>query len=509
MTTISLDYLTEPKLQFGQYFEHEDSKTGLAEYGPFGLNVDGLHPAEIRVGFIGTRETIARARDWFEECASPIESGKVKRVGAASGSGRNSADAAATALLSVPDQPAAQLTRVEKILNRDFVGFSAESPFRSRFVMNERWERIIQPREIETVLAIGDKAERIRRLVDVFDSNVESLATLSPSPTIVVLALTQEIADHADSVRISGNFHLNFRRAIKARAMRWGIPLQLLQWRTLIGEDADLQDKTLRAWNFCTAQYFKAEGVPWRPASVGRDTCFIGISFYVAQDINGNLTMRSGVAQTFDYLGQGLVLRGDPFRWDEYTQGPSPHLTQEAARKLVRDTLQTYVKVSGIPPRRVVVHKSSEYWGPEHQEYNERDGFHEGIEDVFRGSEVDLVALRQTGVRLFREGDYPPLRGTYCQLDGHHFLYTMGFVPYLDTYPGLYVPTPWEITDHNGGSAPRDLLREVLVLTKMNVNNCSFADGTPITLSFSRKIGEIMKHIPENGIVQPKYKFYM
>ena len=32
-------------------------------------------------------------------------------------------------------------------------------------------------------------------------------------------------------------------------------------------------------------------------------------------------------------------------------------------------------------------------------------------------------------------------------------------------------------------------LREVLELTKMNVNNCSFADGTPITLSFAEKVG--------------------
>src|SRR6266567_2603822 len=53
------------------------------------------------------------------------------------------------------------------------------------------------------------------------------------------------------------------------------------------------------------------------------------------------------------------------------------------------------------------------------------------------------------------------------------------------------------------------LLTEVLALTKMNVNNCTFADGVPITLSFSQKIGDIMKHIPEDGKVQPTYKFYM
>ena len=104
------------------------------------------------------------------------------------------------------------------------------------------------------------------------------------------------------------------------------------------------------------------------------------------------------------------------------------------------------------------------------------------------------------------------IRGTYlCLEDDVHLLYTMGFVPYLETFPGSYVPVPWQIIEHHGGTGPKELFREVLELTKMNVNNCSFADGTPITLSFSRKIGEIMKHIPEGdeAVVQTGYKFYM
>src|SRR5438552_3112505 len=72
--SINVEYLAEPKLQFGSYFEHEDSKTGLAEFGPFGKNIGGLHPPEIRLGFIGTGETTAGAKEWIEECGSEIES---------------------------------------------------------------------------------------------------------------------------------------------------------------------------------------------------------------------------------------------------------------------------------------------------------------------------------------------------------------------------------------------------------------------------------------------------
>jgi hypothetical protein len=86
---------------------------------------------------------------------------------------------------------------------------------------------------------------------------------------------------------------------------------------------------------------------------------------------------------------------------------------------------------------------------------------------------------------------------------------TMGYIPYLETYPGSYVPEPWQLVDHYGGTAPRDLFRELLALTKMNVNNCTFADGAPITLLFAQRIGDIMKHVPEHGVVRPQYKFYM
>lgn len=500
---IGVDFLPEPKLQFGDFFEHEDTKTGLAEFGPFGKSVSGLHPSEIRVGFVGTRETIAGAQELIEGFGTPIESENIKRL-----TQRPRADLGGL-FGGDGNAPTEVVTRLEKILNRDFVGFSRDSPFRCCFQLNERWERRLDPRQIKKVLEIKVKEDRIWRLVELIDSEIENLANTGPSPDVIILALTPEMVEEAHSVRVEGNFHLNLRSAIKACAMKWGVPVQLLRRRTVTG-GADLQERATRAWNFCTAQYYKADGIPWRPMALESNVCFVGIGFYVAHEKALKRTaMRSSVAQAFDHLGQGLVLRGDPFEWDEERQGRSPHLTQEAARLLIRDVLKEYVSVSGQPPRRVVIHKTSGFWGAEHGSYNELDGFYAGIDEVFPGCESDLVALYRPGLRLFREGIYPPLRGTYFHLEGRYFLYTMGFIPYLETYPGSYVPEPWGISEHHGGSSPKDLLREILMLTKMNVNNCAFADGTPITIGFADAIGKIMKHIPEGGTVQAKYKFYM
>lgn len=499
---MTIEYFVEPKLHFGDYFEHEDTKTGLAEFGPFGKNIDGLHPSEIKLGFIGTRETIAGAKEWVDRCSSFIESENLETI-------KTQSDEGSLFGKSFPDQPV--LRRLHKILNRDFVGFNKESSFQSCFQVNPRWERHLAPRELTEILGIEDKATRIWKLVDLIEDKLTSITQTDPTPTIVVIALTPEIEKEAHSVRLSDNFYLNLRRAIKARAMQQKIPIpvQLISQRTVHGK-GDVQEVATRAWNFCTAQYYKAGGIPWRPITLEQDTCYIGVSFYIAQDIDSTLTMRSSVAQAFDYLGQGLVLRGDQFEWDSDVLGPSPHLTREAARRLVYETIAEYIKIKSIPPRRVVIHKTSEFWGRERGDYNETDGFYEGIDEIYPGCETDFVALRQTGLRLFREGRYPPLRGTYFSVeDTYHFLCTMGFIPYLETYPRTYVPEPWQITQHIGGSAPKDILREVLTLTKMNVNNCAYADGTPITISFSKKVGEIMKHVPEDGIVQPHYKFYM
>lgn len=497
---MNFNYLQEPKLQFGDYFEHEDTKTGLAEFGPFGKNVPGLHRSNIKLGFIGTRETIDDAIEWIEKCGAFIESENIETV---------KTKAAEYGFLDSLGLITDDYDRYHKILNRDFIGFNADSNFKCSFQVNPRWERFLDTRELDAILKTANKPDRISKLVDFIDDKITSLTQTDPTPDIIIIALTSEMGEKADTVRITGNFFLNLRRAIKARAMsqEMPIPVQLIRPRTIHGK-GDVQEIATRAWNFCTAQYYKAGGIPWRPTTLEQDTCYVGISFYVAQDIDSALTMRSSIAQAFDYLGQGLILRGDQFEWDSDSLGATPHLTKDTARKLISCVLQEYIKVRGIPPKRVVIHKSSEFWGSNRGDFNEVDGFYEGIDEVYR-CESDFVTLQQTGIRLFREGKYPPMRGTYFSIGQEHFLFTMGFIPYLETYPKPYVPEPWQIVQHIGGSSPKTLFREILALTKMNVNNCAFADGTPITISFSKKVGEIMKHIPEDGKIQSSYRFYM
>jgi hypothetical protein len=73
-----------------------------------------------------------------------------------------------------------------------------------------------------------------------------------------------------------------------------------------------------------------------------------------------------------------------------------------------------------------------------------------------------------------------------------------------------HVPSPVELTDHIGDTAHPQLMREILALTKMNWNSARMYGLMPITLRFSRLVGDILREFtPELGEPSPKYKFYM
>jgi hypothetical protein len=152
-------------------------------------------------------------------------------------------------------------------------------------------------------------------------------------------------------------------------------------------------------------------------------------------------------------------------------------------------------------PQRVVVHKTSRF------EPAERKGFESALSRVKR---FDLVSLHPVSdVRLLRAGRYPPLRGTAFTVGDIAYLYTNGFLSAQSRYPHGHVPCALQVADHVGDTSKAELLREILVLTKMNWNSANMAGLMPITLRFSRLVGDVLGEVPADREPQPKYKFYM
>ena len=466
---LRIGYFEEPVLGFGDGRPHVDIKTGLTLYGPRSLNVPSLHPDAVRVGFIGSGASIGSARKWFESCLDGVE-----------GDGDN----------------------------EYFPGFSRTEGFRSQLLFDSRWEETLTQRELLSVAAPRLRKDRFKAAVELVSDKLRRLSGKDRPPDYVVLALPNEMLDHCKTVDYKddelGTVHRDFRRALKAEAMRFRLPTQILLQKVSEAEPKarGVDHKSRCAWNLFTGLYFKAGGVPWVPVSLKAGTCYIGVSFYRALGSYRSHTTRTAVAQAFDEHGNGLVLRGPEFVWDEHEQGTAAaHLSAKQASELLGLVLKQYSDEMGQLPSRVVVHKSSRFW-PE-----EREGFEEALAGIHQ---FDLVSVQFSNeMRLLREGQYPALRGTHFSVGDRHFLYTTGFIPALATYPHGHVPSPLQIADHVGDTPVEDLLREILVLTRMNWNSAGFAGGKPITLRFSRLVGDIMKEIDPDQEPRPQFKFYM
>jgi hypothetical protein len=250
-----------------------------------------------------------------------------------------------------------------------------------------------------------------------------------------------------------------------------------------------------------TALYYKAgTSIPWKLVEQSNRprVCYVGISFYESRDEEH---LRTSMTQIFDEMGRSVILKGTPVEQDKDDR--RPYLDGEQAYNLLLRALTKYEGVLDHLPARIVVHKSSAY----------RDEEIDGLEEAMREKGIykaDFVNIQPSRIRLYRDGKYPPYRGTALQLSSsRHLLYTRGSVEYYGTYPGGYVPQPIEVRRGKGETPLRQLSEEVLALSKMNWNSTRFDGKMPVTLECARKVGEIMRHIDENETPDVSYRYYM
>ncbi len=460
------DWFDEPMLEFASGHISPDAKIGIPLYGPRSLNTP-RHKSEVHVGLIGTAQAVETAQHFYEQAARGI-SGDFEHP--------------------------------------PFPGCQSDRGFRCDLRFNPATIEHITRQESQRILGARGDRQRLELLLALTRSKLQLLTEKDQPLDYVVFALSEElysacrVADYHES---GLPIHRDLRRAFKAMAMEFLKPTQILRDTTagsIVAASRDLDHISRIAWNLFTGLYFKADGLPWGPTGLAPATCFVGISFF--RPSGSTSTLRTSVVQAFDENGEGLVLRGHDFHWDDQQQGRSPHLDADSANRLIEMVLARYKdEHQKQPPQRIVVHKTSRF------EPAEREGFESALKGIGR---YDLVALTPVSdIRLTRAGTYPPLRGTHFGLGDDSYLYSTGYSHILKAYPHGHVPSPLLVTDHVGDSPKTQLLKEILVLTKMNWNSANFAGLFPITLRFSRLVGEILREVPAERVPNPKYKFYM
>jgi len=515
---MKIELLPEPKIEFANNFICDDPKQGISVAG-FYSQSNHTHRSEINYAIIGTNQHIQDLKDWVDKIGNRIEATKSEVAVI------DEAQIEEGEVLSLFDRE--QLKSIEvvnetfsvnKKLNPDFPGFNKNTMFNCEFQNDVTNNVAIKAAELEGIMTAKEKKlEKLEGIIAIYVEAYNKLIdTFITKPDICFLIIPSDVFKKLASIPF-GNQHINMRRKLKATLMTVGetqIPVQIVLEDTIRGAKKQMQDFSMIAWNFSVAQYYKtANCVPWALTDIDKDTCFVGISFHKVINEKNDL-LRSSIAQAFNREGKGLVFIGKQFEWDSSkTQVSAPHLRYEYARELIISVLKQYQRTNNHIPKRVVIYKTTDFWDAfTNRDYAEIEGFKEGMKEEL-GTEVnsDLVTIKNSKINLYRTvGRYPVLRGTNFILDDFRsVLYTTGYIPYFETFPGVHMPSGLSVEIFDGETTLRNVCREILALTKLNFNNCNYYDSLPITLKFAQRVGEIIQYLNEGVVPPSKYYFYM
>jgi len=449
----TIDYIEEPQLMF-QRGNSYTPMVGLIKHGARFSTSEEIEHKWIKVGIIGSGKSISLTLKLLDDMRYPI----------------------------IPEEPSK--------VKIPFLGLSESSRLNFSLSYRPEWQQKISPTEISEILSMMTKTKKALAFAELIDNKMSILADKSPPPDVVIIAIPKEIEDECkeifkDKPLIKLPYEDDLHSRIKLYGMKYDLPTQLIRNDTLIFRKT--QDKSIISWNLSVGLLYKSQkGYPWKLAKFEDNTCYVGISFFKERDDNNKKTMRASMAQVFLDTGESFILRGEPFQWNDPKHPNQPHLTEEGAKKIIEKVLAQYRLHKKTLPERLVIHKSSNYW-----EY-EREGFLQASESV---EYKDFITILKSDMKFYRTNSiFPVIRGTvisHPHLDDY-FLYTTGFVPCVNTYPGRGVPYPINVRCNLQSSDIKQICKEILSFTKLDWNNTFIYRRDPVTLSVSRKVGDVL-----------------
>jgi len=463
-----VDLLAEPDLEFG-CGTHLDIRHGIKEYGPVGCDRPTAK-RRISIAIIGTAFTVDQMYKWLQRTSAGVKAKDSKR---------------------------------ERFFS-EFPGFGLETCFQCEWVSEPRLSRIINGVALSQLLS-KSRADSIVDAADLFYQECCFIDKTAPVDVIICVP-PMDLLAHLDQMQDEDqpSALLDFHDLLKAKSLQLKAPLQFVRPHTYSdSNNKDLtrqtQDEATRAWNFYTALYYKAGGTPWRLLRKTSDleSCFVGIGFFHNLE---KTKVQTSLAQVFNERGDGMVLLGGEA--EKSKDDRQPHLLKKDMQQLMENALDMYKLEHSHLPARLVVHKTSEFT------LDETEACILAMRK-FGIMHCDILSIHPSAVRLVRHGSFPPLRGTYLQLDDKSIvLYTKGSVQFFEMYPGPYVPRAIEIKLAFREQPPDLIAQEVLALTKMNWNNTQFDSAYPITIRAARQVGTILKYVTQDN-VQQRYAYYM
>ena len=211
--------------------------------------------------------------------------------------------------------------------------------------------------------------------------------------------------------------------------------------------------------------------------------------------------MNTSIAQVFNERGHGIAIKGRDAKVSE--SDFQPHIAPDDVNDLISRCIKAFRDEHKTNPARVVVHKTSNF------DDGEMAAFRAAIE-AEKIALYDLVTLDKSRIRLYREGYYPPLRGTWVTLEPEaHVLYTRGSVAFYEEYPGTYVPQSLLVKLFHTEAPHTETMKDLMMLSKLNWNNIQMDSTLPITISAARTVGSILRWVETPSPLQREYHYFM
>ena len=501
----AIEVLSEPELEFGHGQKAVDPHAGLALFGPYENGPGGT--SGISYGVIGTPAGVAAFEQFARRLAGPIVS---QTYGA-------------------PDEDPK-----EKLLWPPFPGFKAL--FGTEWPERPTWSREIDSVALNTAASHNDQYQRAFDVVNLYLAGVRSASQRDNRLGLIVCVVPDLIYENCrplskvsegEGIAISKrerdtrrkqadlfgtysqeqyDFSVDFRRQLKARVMEFDIPVQLIRESTLMLREPTREERGMtklsdRAWNLSVGFFYKAGNKPWRLSSARPGVCYVGLAFRRSEADTDPKTACCA-AQMFLDSGDGVVFRGEFGPWYS-PESKEHHLDADAAQHLLQGVLAAYADQGGAPLSEIFLHSRSSI---SHEEF---EGYTNACPEGVR-----LIAIRvrreDRGLRLYRHGKWPIMRGTLWQTGARTaYLWASGFKPTILSYDGAEVPAPLRIDIQHGVADIRQVARDILALTKLNYNECKLGDGGPVTVGFSDAVGEILIGNPTIQLRRPAFKFYI